>query len=80
MTKLRTISQAADYIKTVDPDTALTQTAVRRLVVTGKIPSIRAGNKYLISLENLDAYLSGKKAIWTESVGSVRAVEVKARG
>ncbi len=55
--KMRTIEQAAAYVRVQDPDTALTKTAIRRLVVTGKLPSVRVGQKYLVALENLDAYL-----------------------
>jgi len=55
--KMRTIEQAAAYVRAQDPDTALTKTAIRRLVVTGKLPSVRVGQKYLVALENLEAYL-----------------------
>lgn len=57
--RMRTINDAFDYVKEIDPNTALTKTALRRLVITGAIPSTRIGQKYLISLENLEAYLSG---------------------
>ena len=56
---MRTIQQASDHFKAQDPGTALTQTAIRRLVVTGAVPSIRLGRKYLINLEALESYLTG---------------------
>jgi len=56
---MRTIDQCADYLKSADPETALTKTALRRLVTTGAVPSVKVGKKYLIALENIDAYLSG---------------------
>lgn len=56
---MRTINEAAEYYKTMDPHTALTKTAIRRLVIEGDIPSVRVGVKYLIALEDLDAYLEG---------------------
>ena len=40
-----------------DPDSALTMTALRRLVVSGKLPSVRAGSKYLLNLDTLQEYL-----------------------
>ena len=55
----RTIREAAVWFKSQDPGTALTQTAIRRLVVTGAVPSIRLGRKYLINLEALESYLTG---------------------
>lgn len=58
--RMRTILEAAEYVRSSDPETALTKTAIRRLVVTGILPSVRVGQKYLIALENLDAYLLGQ--------------------
>lgn len=57
--RMRTIEQAAGYIKANDPETAVTKTALRRLVVAGAIPSVRVGQKYLVSLEAVDNYLAG---------------------
>ena len=59
--RMRTIDQAAAYIAEQDPGTALTKTALRRLVVTGTVPSVRVGQKYLVALENLDAFLAGQE-------------------
>lgn len=75
MTKLRTITQAAEYFRVCDPETALTKTAIRRLVVNGTIPTVRAGNKYLVSLETLERYFSGGVSP-QETAGKIRAVEV----
>lgn len=58
--KMRTIDQCAAYIKAIDPESSLTKTAIRRMVITGEIPSVRAGQKYLIALENLEKYLEGR--------------------
>lgn len=57
--RMRTIDQAAAWLLESDPETALTKTALRRLVVTGMLPSVRVGQKYLISLESLEDYLRG---------------------
>ena len=59
---MRTIDQVAEYVQRVDPETALTKTAIRRLITTGKLPSVRVGAKYLVCLEEFDAYLAGKPA------------------
>ena len=55
----RTIREAAAWFKAQDPGTALTETAIRRLVRTGEVPSVRIGRKYLVSLEALESYLTG---------------------
>ncbi len=55
---MRTINETYRSIKTSDPGTSLTPFAIRRLILTGAIPSITAGNKYLIDLDVLEEYLS----------------------
>jgi len=57
--RVRTISQLYKEVKRIDPDSALTPTALRRLVISGKIPSARAGKKYLVTVEALEAYMNG---------------------
>lgn len=58
MPRIRTIQEAYKSIKEADPDTSLSPFAIRRLILTGTIPSITAGNKYLIDLDALENYLS----------------------
>lgn len=74
--RMRTINEAAEYFKSIDPDTALTKTALRRLVVTGTVKSVRVGNKYLVALESVENYLSGDASsdIAQPMRGLVRAV------
>ena len=61
MPRMRTIEQAAAWLLETDPETAITKTALRRLVVTGQLPSVRVGQKYLLALEVLEEYLSGER-------------------
>ena len=56
--KMRTISEAYAEIKSCDPDTGMTLSGLRRLVSTGKIPSIRIGRRILIDYGNLHEHLS----------------------
>lgn len=60
--RVRTIEQLYADVKRLDPDTALTKTALRRLVLSGDIPSRRAGQKYLVTMEALEAYMNGGQA------------------
>lgn len=60
--RVRTIEQLYSDVKRLDPDTALTKTALRRLVLSGDIPSRRAGQKYLVTMEALEAYMNGGHA------------------
>lgn len=57
MPRIRTIQEAYRAIKEADSGTAITPHSIRRLILNGDIPSIRAGNKYLVDLDTLEAYL-----------------------
>lgn len=59
MPRMRTIAEAARQIRESDPATALTETAIRRLLTTGALPCVRIGAKYLLDLDVLEAFLSG---------------------
>ena len=58
--KMRTINQAIKEIKENDRETALTERALRRLIKENKIIPIYVGNRALIDMDKLYAYLSGK--------------------
>lgn len=57
--RARTIHEAASYFRETDPQTCLTETAIRRLIRSGAVPSVCVGRKYLVTVEALEAYLSG---------------------
>ncbi len=59
MVRTRTIREAATYFREKDPQTCLTETAIRTLLRTGAVPSAKVGRKYLVSLEALETYLAG---------------------
>ena len=54
--RYRTIREAAAYFAMKDIFTAITEYRIRQLVVSGAVPSIRAGKKYLVTLEALEDY------------------------
>lgn len=76
MRRMRTIPQAATWAKEIDPMTALTQTAIRRLVLTGAIPHVQVGVKRLVALEDLEAFLEHGTCTAVPRTGGIRAVEV----
>lgn len=60
---MRGIKQAVSELRTTDPNTALTERALRRLVVSETIPSVKIGRKYLVNMDVLCDYLySGAQA------------------
>lgn len=57
MKHVRTIDKLHEELLSEDPGCALTKTALRRLVITGAIPSTRIGQKYLVSREAVEKYM-----------------------
>ena len=56
--KLRTIPQAFKEIRAKDPDTAMTVSLLRRLVSSGKIPSVPNGKHPLVNISVVEKYMS----------------------
>ena len=56
--RMRTVHEAAEEIKKLDANTAVTEYHIRRLVLDGVLPKVKAGNKYLINLDSLLDYLA----------------------
>lgn len=58
---MRTIDAAHAELIAADPGCELTKTALRRLVITGRVPSVRIGEsrngKYLVDIDQLEANL-----------------------
>ena len=52
-----TLTQAAEHFA----GTGLTLTAIRRAVRQNEIPHVRAGVKYLVTLEAIEEWLKGNK-------------------
>ena len=66
MIRTRTIREAAAYFKETDPDTCLTETAIRTLLRTGAVPSARIGKKYLVAIEALEHFCNKKPRNYPE--------------
>lgn len=77
MRRMRTIDEAAAFLRQADPNTAITKTALRRLVTSGQIPSVRVGAKYLVDLGVLDEFFGGQAAkVQTTQTGVIRPLAV----
>lgn len=61
MANMRGFDGAHAWLLAKDPGCELTKTALRRLVVSGEIESVRIGKKYLIDMDVLEAYLSSPR-------------------
>lgn len=74
---MRTINEAAAYMVQADPRTTVTKTALRRLITSGQIPSVRVGAKYLVDLGVLDDFFGGQSTkTQTVQPGAIRPLAV----
>ena len=58
--RMRTLAALAEHYREIDEHTAITAHFLRQKVLAGEIPCVRAGNKRLIAIEDVDAFLSGE--------------------
>ena len=74
--RMRGIKQAITEIKSLDPKTALTEKGLRRLILTGTIPHVKMGTKYLINMDVLSKYLyDGNAERNSETGGAIRIIK-----
>lgn len=82
MARMRTIDAAMTLIREVDRGTSLTKYALRRMVLSGEIPSVVVGkNKRLINVDMLLERLANPEE-WTQVEplpGIIRPVDERAR-
>lgn len=58
--RMRTIAETMKLVREQDPDTGLTETALRRMVIAGELPAVvKVGTKYLVNVDSLIQYLNG---------------------
>ena len=58
--KIRTSAEAIEEIKRLDPETAITARFIKEGIADGKIPIIRVGNKVLVNMASIFAFLEGE--------------------
>ena len=76
--RIRTIDKAAEYSREQDPETNMTKTALRRMVTTGQVQSVRVGTKYLVDLDILEATLFQPLPV-PAAEGKIRRIPVNGR-
>lgn len=55
--RMRTIPEAYQELRKADPHTAITYNALRKMVITGRIPHIPVGNKRLVNMDDVERVL-----------------------
>lgn len=60
--RMRTVNEAAQELKALDPHTAMTPYHIRRLCLDGVLPTVKAGKKILLNLDTLLEYMQDPTA------------------
>ncbi len=58
---IRTINGALEELRREDPNSPISEYALRLWIKSGALPAVKNGNKFLIDMETLREFLSGKK-------------------
>lgn len=73
--KMRTLPQAIAEIRADDPKTAITLSALRRAVKTGKIPTVTVASKSLVDLNAVfDYFINGEQLRRGDEYGKIRKI------
>ena len=60
MQTLRTAKAAAEIIRERDPNTTMTEYAIRTLMDSGELPYIAVGHKRILSIESIEKYVNSQ--------------------
>lgn len=77
MARWRKIRDGYAEIKAADPNTALSESAIRRMVLRGDIPSYRIGTHYLIDLDDLDSLCNPQAQDTASGTGVIRKLPTR---
>ena len=77
--RMRTLDAAIAQLHTDDPGNCLTKHALRQWVLSGVVPHVRVGAKYLINYDILLAILAGEHEYVEPEMraGTIRPIEMK---
>lgn len=78
MTKIRTLKKAIEEIRKTDPNTEFKEWALRQLVKSGKIKSVKVGSKYLVDMTVIEEYLRNPPVEAEETIQYGQLRQVKA--
>ena len=68
MSKIRTITQIMKLLKEQDPETAISERAIRMAVKKNEIPHIQVGNKVLLNFDDVCKYFLIKQKTEEKSI------------
>ena len=75
--KMRTASGVLAEIRAADPNTEVSLHMIRRIINSGRIPVVHAGNRKLVNVDAVLSYLETGEECYCSGTGSIRPLPVK---
>jgi len=63
--KYRTIGKALKELQKIDPETSISEFVIRKLAKEQKISQVKSGNKTMVDVDSLIAFLNGENTTCT---------------
>lgn len=75
--RMRILSQAIKLVREIDPETAVSANYIRKLALSGEIPTVQVGKRRLINVDALMEYLTNPapKETRMANLGQIRRIE-----
>lgn len=74
MPRMRLVKDAYEQLRKDDPDTNITMYALRTIVKSGVIPTVKLGRKTLVNYDSLLEFFRNGDDVKSQPVGTIRKV------
>ncbi len=74
MPRMRLVKDAYEQLRKDDPDTNITMYALRTIIKSGVIPTVKLGRKTLVNYDSLLEFFRNGNAATSQPVGTIRKV------
>lgn len=74
MPRMRLVKDAYEQLRKDDPDTNITMYALRTIVKSGVIPTVKLGRKTLVNYDSLLEFLRNGSDVKSQPIGTIRKV------
>ena len=75
MPRMRLVKDAYEQLRKDDPDTNITMYALRTIVKSGVIPTVKLGRKTLVNYDSLLEFFRNGDDVKSQPVGTIRKVK-----
>lgn len=74
MPRMRLVKDAYEQLRKDDPDTNITMYALRTIVKSGVIPTVKLGRKTLVNYDSLLEFFRNGDDVKSQPIGTIRKV------